>query len=488
MDNKFISKFLKGSAFSSIGTLFTIVFHFLSIKLLAEFMPRTEFGMYSIIIVVSHGIQIMGSLGLNLTLVKNLSGEIEGDRKVIVTSIFLARGLQLIGLGVLVFLFGHLVLPLFFESITRAHIVYIPFIFVLASGRELLFHLLQGHQLFNRYALIHIFSALIRLASILFFYVSSQITIENMLWVEIVTYGVSTVALLIFSPFFSLLTTRLDLNTFKRIFSFSAPLYANDLLTYVYNRVSVLLVGGLLTPLSVAMYEMATKIPDGFGRLFNSLIVVYFPSMSELLGANRLDEGRRFMNRGLVLASAALAFAALVTFLFRDEIVVLLFSDQYLEASMALALLMVSFNLNSVARMMGYTIVAAGHSSIPVRINFVSSLINIVGCLALIPRFGYIGAVYASIAMNFIAQGLNFFYLTKSQLRPEMWGIVKSTLIMALLLAGYFGWGNEALWVKGAVIVSYIGLCWLTIPEMKQTAQYASRYVSRLKWLPSRSV
>ena len=470
-----------------MGTLFTIVFHFLSIKLLAEYMPQVEFGIYSIIIVVSHGFQILGGLGLNLTLVKNLSGEIEGDQKAVVSAIFLSRSVQLVFISILVLIFGEIVLPKFFDEGISDFVYYIPLIFSLASLRDLLFHMLQGLQQFNRYAFINIFSALIRLGAIFCFYYFDQLTIERMVWVELITYGTSLLILLIYVPIFKYLSFRMNAGTFKQIFSFGGPLYANDVLTYIYNRISVILIGGLLTPVSVAMYEIASKIPDGFGRLFSSLIVVYFPSMSELLGSDRYEEGERFMNRGLVLASTGLALAALVTFLFREEIVLLLFSEQYLEASLALALLMISFNLNSVARMMGYTIVAAGFSSVPVRINLVSSVVNVVGCLVLIPKYGYTGAVYSLILMNIISQGLNYYYLRKAKLMAKMWNISKSSLIMVALLAGYYVLGNEVFWVRLAAIVVYVSICWIAIPEVKQSAAYISRYTARFKWLPSRS-
>ena len=155
---------------------------------------------------------------------------------------------------------------------------------------------------------------------------------------------------------------------------------------------------------------------------------------------------------------------------------------------MALALLMVSFNLNAVVRLMGYTIVAAGHSSTPVRINLVSSVTNVVGCLILIPRYGYIGAVYSLIGMNLLSQAFHWFYLIRANLHPQMGGIAKAPAVMIGLLAGYVAWGHEAIWVRAVFIAAQLVLCWLFIPEVRHTMRYASRYASRLKWLPSRSV
>jgi O-antigen/teichoic acid export membrane protein len=243
----------------------------------------------------------------------------------------------------------------------------------------------------------------------------------------------------------------------------------------------------MLTPVSVALYDMAGKIPDGFNRLFSSLIVVYFPSVSELLNNGKRDEARRFMNRGLVLGAACLSFAALGVFLFRDEVMLIVAHEQYLEASFALALLMINFNLNSIARMMGYSIVAAGYTRVPVKINLVSSAVNIVGCLIFIPRFGFVGAVYSLLFMSVISQILHYFFLVKVDLKPEVIGFAKSTFFMLLLVGGYMAIGNDAYWLRGVVILIYMILCWFSIPEIKPSIRYGLNFLGFNKGLPSQS-
>lgn len=483
MDNKFIKKFLKGSAFSSIGTLVTIVVHFLSLKVLAS-IPQIDYGTYTFIIVISHGFQILSGLGLNLTLVKHLSGDIASIDKKVVSSVFLARITQIALISLIVYSVGHLFLGRLTDEKILPFIIFIPVIFGLASIRDLLFHLLQGLQRFNQYAYINIFSALVRLGTILVFFYMDQLTIPNLIWVEVITYGTSLLVLLVYAPLSQIFTFRVDGAAFRQIFSFGLPLYANDVLTYIYNRVNVLLVGGLLTYESVASYDMSGKIPDGFGRLFSSLIVVFFPSISELLNEGKKAEAQKFMNRGLVLASACLSFAALGVFLFRDEVILIIASEQYLNVSFALALMMINFNLNSIARMMGYTIVAAGYTTVPVRINLVSSIANIIGCLILIPRFGYVGAIYSLLCMNVLSQIMNYYFLLKAGLKPAVLGFSKSTIFLVLLIVGYTVLGNESYWLRGVAVLIYMGMCWFLIPEIKPSVRYGMNVLRIGRWLP----
>jgi len=484
-DKSFISKFLRGSAFTTLGTVVSIVFHFISIKVLAEYMPVEAFGVYSLIVIVSHGFQILGGLGLNLGLVRNLSGEDEQEKKEVVSTVFIARFFQLLLLSVVVLATGHLFLPkLFDESITQ-YIHYVPIIFFLASFRELLFYLLQGVQLFNRYALINILSAGIRLGSIILFTVFSELTIEVMVFVEIITYGLSVIMLVFYSPFISFLTVNVSRITVKKLFSFCTPLYANDILTYIYNKVSVLLIASLLTPVSVAKYEMANKIPEGFGRLFSSLIAVYFPNISELLLAGKHDQASKFMNQGLIIASAGLSLVTLVTFLFRNEIVLLVASDQYLDASFALSLLTLNFSINAIARVMGYTVVAAGHSSVPVRINLIGSIVNIIGCSLLIPRFGFEGAIYSLVGMSTISQLLNFYYLRRASISPDLWGFSKSLILLVVVVVSYSLIGIDTYLFRAVSIIVLISLLWVSVPEVRRAVTFAGALLKKRGWKPT---
>ncbi len=159
-----------------------------------------------------------------------------------------------------------------------------------------------------------------------------------------------------------------------------------------------------LHPASVAAFEVALKIPDGFMRLFSSLIVVYFPSLSSLFAKGNRDDAHRMMNSFLVLLSTGIVFLVLVAFLFANEIVLASFSREYLEVSLAFAFLMLNFYLRAISNILGYSLVAAGNSSAPVKANIAASTVNIVGSLIMIRMFGYIGAVYSLLLMNITSQ------------------------------------------------------------------------------------
>ena len=473
MDRQFKSKFLRGSAFSVTGTLLMIVCHFVSLKVLAEYMPLEDFGIFALLMVINHGFEVVSGLGFSLTLVKNMSGDVDSQhQQQVVTVVVLARSIQLVLLSVLVIALGQWILPRFFGATIAEFIVFLPAMFCLGSFRELLFRVLQGRQRFRWHATIKVLSAVTRLSAILLLNHFGRLGVGELVWVEIITSAATVIMLLLSTSVASLLRfATVRLVALKRLLGFSAPLYANDLFTYFYEGVTVLLLGALLAPSSVALYAIATKIPDALGRVLQSLLVVYFPSMSELMGSGRRDEGQRLMNLALVLISVGLSLIALITFFFKEEIVLILFSEQYIKAAPVLALLMLSFILSCMARLMGSTAVAAGHSSVPVRINVITSVINALACLVLIPRWGVLGAVSCQIAVNATAQYLYWYYLNRARLVIQVRDIATPIVLGLVLVALYELSGREHLTVRAALIVLYSGLCWLLIPGVRRCSE-----------------
>lgn len=489
MHRHFKTKFIRGSTFSMAGTLLMLVFHFLTLKVLAEHMALEDFGIFSLLMVFSQGFVIVSGLGMGLTLVKNISGDVDvQQQQQVVSSIVLARAILLALIGGLVCTVGHVVLPRLFGTAIVEFIILLPVMFCLATFRETLFNVLQGRQQFHWYAIIKSLSAATRLSAVLFLAHFERLGVHELVWVEIIASSVTVCMLLVVSRAMSLLrlsTVRRD--TIRRLFRFSAPLYANDLFKYGYDGITVLLLGALLAPSSVALFTVAGRIPEALTRVLNSLLVVYFPSMSELMGSGRGAAGERLMNLVLVLISASLSLAALLTYFFKEEIVLTLFSDQYIQAAPVLAFMMLSLILSCTGRLLGSTSVASGNPSIPLRINMITSAINAVACLVLIPMWGVFGAVSAQFAASATAQLLYWYQLKNARLVIRAGEVLKPLALGLAIVTLYetSGWDHPL--VRLALIALYCVLCWFLVPTVRRCCEDGFNYLAIRARRPSRA-
>ena len=113
-----------------------------------------------------------------------------------------------------------------------------------------------------------------------------------------------------------------------------------------------------------------------------------------------------------------MVFLVSFSFLFRNELTVLLFSPRYAGVSLAFALLMLNFLMSGLNSLMGYAFTSAGHSSVPVRISSVGAVISIGLAFLFVPIYGYMGAVYALLAMNIVSIFLNYSFMVKYSINP----------------------------------------------------------------------
>ncbi|TWT93635.1 oligosaccharide flippase family protein [Neorhodopirellula pilleata] len=487
MNGEFKSKLLRGSTFSMAGTVLMLAVHFLSMKILAERMPVEEFGLFVIVQVISQGLVVVSGMGMALTLVKNISGDADRSQQdEIVTSVVLVRSLLLVLLTILVASVGGPVLAYLFGADLAEFVLFLPAMFGLAIFRETLFNILQGRQQFHWYAGTKVLSALTRLWAIIWLSHIGRLEVHELVWVEIITSAITVMLLICVSRFTSFFRIRtLRRLTLKQVIGFSVPLFLDDLFSYAYECVAVLLLGALMAPSSVALYAIAMKLPEAATRVLMSLVVVFFPSMSELMDAGRHDEGKRLMNLSLVAFSVGLSFIAITTFFFKEEVILVLFSEQYLVAATALALLMLNFVVTCLNRLMSSTAVAAGQSTVPLRVNVTISVVNVIACLALVPKLGIVGAALAQIVGNSSGQVLYLYLLKKIHLPVDAIEVGKPIGFGLLTVILYELVGYDEYWMRVSAIILYVVVCLVFVPHLARCIGQARSHWSTNNSQPS---
>lgn len=481
MDNRFKMSFFKGSVAASVGTVSSIFFHFIRVMLMTRCLPKNEFGLYVLILVIVHSFTILGGLGLDLTLVKFIAGETEEEEEhSAFWPIVIIRILFLVFLGLTVLFVGHH-LSTFVDKRVADYLLLIPVMFFAASFRDLFYSTLQGLQQFTKYATVQILSAMARFLLIVVFIELGLLSVRILIYIEIFVPLCSIAAQLLLIPFKLIPDFRLSVDRFTRIIRFGIPLYLNSILTLIVDRANIFIIGAFLTLENIAIYDVADKVPQGFTRLFRSFILVYFPNLSKLFSDGNREDALKIINRSLIIISFGISFTVFSSFLFRSEIIILLFSESYLSASLALPLLMLNFCLRAISNTMGYSLVSAGYSSVPVKVNTFSSVTLIIGSLVAIPVLGIMGAIYSLLLMNTVSQSIYYFYLSKAGIKVKPLKYLKPLFLMIILAGAYYLLGIEIIIFKLIFLLSYVYLCRLIIDEFSEIKDTFSSLIHHLK-------
>jgi O-antigen/teichoic acid export membrane protein len=467
MDKSFKRDFIKGSAAATMGTIIAMVFQFLSIVIITRHITKEEFGIYVLIIVISTFLDTVSGLALEQSLVKFISSADDLERKSTFIPTLIIRILLVVVAVILVVLFGNSLMPLF--SFTATEFFYVIIIlFILSSFRGLFYNLLQGMNLFKKYASVQTITSVLRVALLLIIILINELTLKNVLFVEMVAVAFTVLLQLALIPYKEVFHWNVNSKDIKKILNFSIPLYFSGISYFVQTQMNIFIISAYLNPVSIANYDVAGKIPQASAKGFQSFIIVFFPNLSRLLSLGKRDAALTLINKSLLTFSIVINLLLLISFLFNKEIILLLFSDKYLDSSLAFSFMMVAFYLSSMSNIMGYSLVSAGRPSITLKVNIAASAINLIGAFLMVPLWGFMGAVYSILLTSFSSLLFHYLYLTKYDMHIELNSFIKPTLITITALLLYYLFMPDNLIFKNILLIVYLIAVYFLLPEVKE--------------------
>ncbi|MFZ1519519.1 MAG: flippase [Ignavibacteriaceae bacterium] len=466
MNQELKKRILKSSVASSIGTLFSMVFQFFTIMLIVRYTTKEDMGIYSLVMVVVNMFTLLSGLGLELTMVKSISSINLSEKRTILPPILLLRAIGNFSFSIIFMLVGRYVLN-YFDDRIYDYMFYIIAIFILASFRDLFYNLMQGLNQFRNYSLVNVFSSIFRIIMVGLFIFLGTISLQILLIIEILATAQPLIHQLSIIQFKDYINVWPSIKIIKRVIKFSFPLYLNNLFVFINGRVNVFIIGLYLSVSDLASYSVAENIPMALKKLFSSFIIVYFPNLAKLFSANDKRTAIDFVNKSQTIFSLFFSFIVLITFVFKNEITILLYSEKYSESALTAALLIVNFQFRGMADLFGYSFTPAGHPTIPAKVNSIASIVSAISSFILIPYLGFVGAAISLIIMNLLSFFMFYIYLCKYDLKPRMFNIFKPIIIMISILFLFYIVGIDNLVTKTVTIVLFPFISYFFVSESK---------------------
>ncbi len=471
MDKKLKRNILKGTAATSIGTVSGMFFQFLTIMIMTRYVSKDDLGIYFLIIVIVNMFNIFGGLGLELTMVKSIASDNDQESRDVLIPVLLLRMLGCILFGAVFIFTGRYILH-FFDDRIYQYIWYIAAIFILANFRDLFYKLMQGLNLFKQYSIVNVASSVFRAAIIFIFILLTKLNIKYLLIIEILATAQPLLHQILVIPFGKYIKVRPTVGTFRRIIKFSTPLYANNLVVFFNGRINILVIGAYLNPASIANFSVANKLPTAFAKVFSSFLIVYFPNLVKLFADGDKKNAVKLVEKSMAIFSITVALAVVFSFCFRNELVTLLFSARYTEVSIAFALLVLNFFIKELASLLGNPFVPAGYPSVPATVNTFGSVAGIGLCFLFIPIYGYVGAVFASLAKNILSTVLFYLYSVKYEINPRINSFLKPAVLFLLLPISLLITGEFSILLNAVLFVTSLILGWFISDEMKKGIKF----------------
>lgn len=423
-------RFLSGTISTGIGRVSRMVFGLASIMIITRHLPAEEFGVLIVIEVTAAFLDQISSLGLNFSLPRFLTHSKDTQRSALVNTSLYFRILTILLISLLALPFRTQLGALFDSALLPTLFIYVPLIYFLMSINRLLQAALQGFFRFRAIGISDVLSSVGNLVGVVVFVLWLQYGAIGLIYARAISLFISLTFIYVNLPISKRIEFQRD--TLREMLVFGFPLQINDILTFVFKRIDTILVGVLLGPAGVGLYEVARKIPDSLTQAYEAFRNVFYPIVSDLYTNDQHGKAAEVTNNSTRLISFVTIAGSLIALFFGEEIITVLFSARYGASAPAFVLLMLALNLHLINYTLGLSVVAVGDTDKPAIINVAHSVVNLVGNIVFIPMMGIAGAAFSSLLGNAVTNPLYSFFLGVRSVDVRLWDYLKPIVLFGL--------------------------------------------------------
>jgi len=437
--NQSLQKIAKGTGIVFIGSLAGLVLAFIGRLLVARYWTESDYGVFSLALVVLNICVVIGTLGLQSGVRRSIAyargkNEHEKVQGLISASVWLGLASSLILCLILFFISETIAIKIFHEpaliSPIRIFAIAIPFSTLL----DVLVSIFLGFgrvqaKVYFQDILRNVLFPILLLAVILF-----NLSFTGVFYAYLISLVISCLLLMIYAIKHLHLSMKFTAKSAvnpvaKELLFFSLPLLGVAMLQLIIAWTDTLMLGYFKISADVGLYNAAHSLAQFISSPLGAMLVIYMPITSELYAKDMLHEMRRnFSILTKWLCSVTLPLF-LILFLFPETVLSFLFGVNYVPAANALRILSLGFIINNFLGPNGATLIAIGESKFMMWATLATAVLNIGLNIALIPPLGIVGAAIASVtaqtSINLI-RCWKLYSLSKAQ--PLSKNLLKPTL------------------------------------------------------------
>lgn len=187
----------------------------------------------------------------------------------------------------------------------------------------------------------------------------------------------------------------------KRLLQTSWPLLVSALAINLYTKIDQVMINSMLGHEAGGLYSAAIKIYDAWSALPYLVSIAFFPV---ILSAKKISEFsfERKIIQLMRLVFWASMLVALFCFVFSSEIIHYSFGENFSSSAPMLGIVMFSSVWVALGSVSSRYLISVGLEKYIAARTLLSAALNIILNLVLIPKFGALGAIYATLACAFL--------------------------------------------------------------------------------------
>ncbi len=229
-----------------------------------------------------------------------------------------------------------------------------------------------------------------------------------------------------------------DYNVIKFILKEGIPIGVNLILATIYTLIDQIMLSYICSDEAVGWYRAAYQFVFTMMVIPNELVKAAFPVLSKYF-VTSIDDLKGLFNRLLkFLLLISLSLSTLL-FLFSDDLIMLIYGNEYIIGAKALRILVWSTGLIFITLIFTNTTRATDRQRFTAKIVMIGTVINIGLNILLMPRYGVVGAAATTLITELFVFTVHYIYLSGYLFRPPVFRFLpKVLLINAVMVLSVF--------------------------------------------------
>lgn len=245
---------------------------------------------------------------------------------------------------------------------------------------------------------------------------------------------------------------NIDIKLLKHLFKEAMPLGIFALLLTASFKVDVFVLNHFKGPEDVSLFEAAHRIIMQLQILPISISISLFPYFSRLAREPNNSLSFSFYRYFKFMLIISLPLPILIIFA-SNFIISILYGNSFIAASLSLSILSWTIAFLFLISLQTFVITAKGRQVLNTISAGICFLINFLLDIILVPKYGYLGASYATLISYILLFAVSFYFVSKTVGVPPIGKILPKPL----LSAGGMGIGCLFLYGRGGLASVMIG-------------------------------
>lgn len=193
----------------------------------------------------------------------------------------------------------------------------------------------------------------------------------------------------------------------------SLPFALTSIFVVVYFKTDTVMLSVMVGDRAVGIYNAAHNLIDGLIFLVPyPLSMALYPIMSKY-AINSIEKLRKIYTYGFLVSLILGLIGAVFVLKFKEEIILLVYGEEYVEAVKVLAVLVWTFLVICVSTISSTLLNAVNRQRIVTIGTAIGASLNVVFNYLLIPKYSYVGAAYATLITESVGFGIYLYFTVK---------------------------------------------------------------------------